>query len=196
MNTANDFKNAWEKFENDKLIVDRDMRIKIQNDDKEWIAENADTLKDEEEKFVEDKLADYDEFDDDDQKNLLTDKQKLIFQSMLFKEREEFQTRLDDFKMQKIIKYGKFMQSLFYLLGYTKDNVTEGGTQKFFWKKAKTLINDDFLNRMTSYDFMGPKETEFKAYQTLNYIERNIEGIQLADVEAVSIVAGKLFKWL
>jgi len=49
---------------------------------------------------------------------------------------------------------------------------------------------------MTDYDFMGPKETEFKAYQTLNYIEKNIEGIVPADVESVSMVAGRLFKWL
>jgi hypothetical protein len=41
------------------------------------LSENLDTLKDEEEKYVDDKLAEYDEFDDDDQKNLLTDKQKL-----------------------------------------------------------------------------------------------------------------------
>jgi len=66
-------------------------------------------LKEEEEKFIDDKLAEYDEFDDDDQKNLLSDKSRLQFQAMLFKEREEFQTRMDDFKRQKIIKYGKFM---------------------------------------------------------------------------------------
>lgn len=144
--------------------MDRDSRIKTQNEDKEWLSENLDTLKDEEEKYVDDKLAEYDEFDDDDQKNLLTDKQKLQFQALLFKEREEFQMRLDDFKRQKILKYSKFMQSLFYLLGYTKDQVTEPGTQKFFWKKAKTLITEDFLDRMADYDFMGPKDGEFKAY--------------------------------
>lgn len=66
-------------------------------------------MKEEEEKFIDDKLAEYDEFDDDDQKNLLSDKSRLQFQAMLFKEREEFQTRMDDFKRQKIIKYGKFM---------------------------------------------------------------------------------------
>jgi len=104
--------------------------------------------------------------------------------------------RLDDFKRQKILKYGKFMQSLFYLLGFSRDQVSEDGTQRFFWKKAKTLITEEFLEKMTDYDFMGPKETEFKAYQTLNYIEKNIEGIVPADVESVSMVAGRLFKWL
>jgi len=104
--------------------------------------------------------------------------------------------RLDDFKRQKILKYNKFMQSLFYLLGYSKDDITEPGTQKFFCKKAKTLITDEFLDKMADYDFMGPKDGEYKSYQTLNYIEKNIEGMNLADIEAVSMVAGRLFKWL
>lgn len=88
------------------------------------------------------------------------------------------------------------MQSLFYLLGYSKDDVSEPGTQKFFWKKAKTLLNEEFLEKMLTYEFMGCKESEFKSYQTLNYIQKNIEGIVLADVEAISMVAGRLFKWL
>ena len=79
------------------------------------------SVKEEEDKFIEDKLGEFDEFDDDDQKNLLTEKNRLIFQAQLFKDREEFQTRLDDFKKLKILKFSKFMQSLFYLLRYDKE---------------------------------------------------------------------------
>ena len=56
------------------------------------------------------------------------------------------------------------MQSLFYLLGYSRADVSEDGTQKFFWKKAKTLMTEAFLDKMTDYEFMGPKDTEFKSY--------------------------------
>ncbi len=73
-------------------------------------------------------------------------------------------TRLEELKTCKIFKYGKFMQSLFYLLGFEKEAVTEPGTQKFFWKKAKTLINEDFIDKMAAYEFMGPKEGTYKAY--------------------------------
>ena len=118
LETAQQFKLAWEQFEVDKLTLDRDSRVKTVNEDKEYVGEHLEELKEEEEKFIEDKLAEYDEFDDDDQKNLLTDKQRLIFNAGLFKEREEFQIRLEDFKNLKILKYGKFMQSLFYLLGF------------------------------------------------------------------------------
>ena len=78
-------------------------------------------------------------------------------------------------------------------MGYQKDDVSEPGTQKFFWKKAKTLITPEFLDKMATFEFMGPKEGEFKAYQTLNYIMKNIEGIVLADLEAISMVAGRVF---
>jgi hypothetical protein len=43
------------------------------------------------------------------------------------------------------------------LLGYDKDKVVEPGTQKFHWKTAKTLLNDDFVKKMIDYDFRGPK---------------------------------------
>ena len=56
------------------------------------------------------------------------------------------------------------MQSLFYLLGYERAAITEPGTQKFNWKKAKGLLTVDFLDKMTTYEFMGPKEGEYKAY--------------------------------
>jgi hypothetical protein len=37
LKTAQDFKDTWEKFENDKIITDRDQRISINLTDKEWI---------------------------------------------------------------------------------------------------------------------------------------------------------------
>lgn len=65
---------------------------------------------------------------DEDHKNLVSSKFKLEFQALIMKEREEFKTRTDDFKKFKVIKHGKFMQALMYLLGYEKDKVVEPGT--------------------------------------------------------------------
>tara|TARA_B110000285_G_C15066356_1_gene585354 strand:+ start:592 stop:1437 length:846 start_codon:yes stop_codon:yes gene_type:complete len=56
LNTASRFREAWEKFENDKLVADRDMRIASNRADKEWIAENLDKLKDEEDRYVEEQM--------------------------------------------------------------------------------------------------------------------------------------------
>jgi hypothetical protein len=112
------------------------------------------------------------------------------------KEREEFKTRMDDFKKYKVVKYGKFMQALMYLLGYDKEKVVEPGTQKFFWKTAKTLINDDFLEKMEKYEIQGPKNGEFTPYQTINFIEKITQGIDPLEVDEFNMVAGRLFKWL
>lgn len=90
---------------------------------------------------------------------------------------EEFKSRLVQFKDIKVIKYGKFMQALLYFLGYEWDKIVEKGTQKFFWKSAKLLINDEFFEKMKNYQSMGAKEGQFKKYQTINYVEQLIEGI-------------------
>jgi hypothetical protein len=34
------------------------------------------------------------------------------------------------------------------LLGYKKEEITEPGTQKFFWKVAKKKIDDEFFKRL------------------------------------------------
>lgn len=78
--------------------------------DKEWIAENFDKVKDEEEKYVDDKILEIEaDIIDDDHRALCGNKFKLEFQCLVFKEREEFQTRFADLKKYKVIKYGKFM---------------------------------------------------------------------------------------
>ena len=43
---------------------------------------------------------------------------------------------------------------------------------------------------------MGPKEERYWAYQTINFIEKNIEGIMPEDVDAYNMTLGKLFKWM
>lgn len=80
LKTAQDFKDAWEKFENDKIASDRDQRILVNSVDKEWLAENADKLVDEEQKFVEEKIIEIEaDIVDDDHKNLVSSKFKLEF---------------------------------------------------------------------------------------------------------------------
>ena len=129
LKTAQDFKDAWEKFENDKITADRDQRILVNATDKEWLTENADKLIDEEQKFVEEKIIEIEaDMQDEDHKNLVSNKFKLEFQALIMKEREELKARIDDFKQYKVVKYGKFLQALMYLLGYEKDKVVEPGT--------------------------------------------------------------------
>jgi hypothetical protein len=43
---------------------------------------------------------------------------------------------------------------------------------------------------------LGPKDNHFARYCTINFIEKNIEGIVPEEVDAYNMVLGKLFKWL
>lgn len=49
---------------------------------------------------------------------------------------------------------------------------------------------------MLEFEIMGPKEGKFEKYQTLNYIDKIIEGIEQAQVDDFNHTIGRLFKWL
>lgn len=90
------------------------------------------------------------------------------------------------------------MQSIFYFLQYKREQICERGTNKFFWKIAKTHFNKpEFFDRLVDFNALGAKEeAHMPRYQTINFIERNIEGINPDEVDAYNMTLGKLFKWL
>ena len=216
LQTANKFKNVWEKFEAQKLTLDRNQRVECANKDGLYMADHADKLKEEEEGYIEDQLKEMEkEIEEEDEKNLVAAKFRLQFQAGLFKpnikwedpteeggEKKmvvlpcEWRDRLELVKNYKVIKHGRALQALFYFLEYTCDGVVEPGTQKFFWKTAKNMINDAFIEKMLNFQLMGQKTHEFKKYQKINYIDKLIDGITNEQVDEFSITVGRLFRWL
>lgn len=199
MQTAQQFIQKWEQFETEQLVRDRNARLESNRVDAEFLRENSDKLKDDEETFVEEQFAALTEEQEpanDEIKHLMTTQYQLQFQAKMFLENEEFKKRFDSLKNFKVIKYHRFLQSLLYLLQFPSDQVVEPGTQKFFWKTAKNLLSEDFLKRMNEYKLIGPKNQQFKAYQTINFIERNITSIEEAEVNEYNMTFGRLFKWL
>ena len=79
---------------------------------------------------------------------------------------------------------------------YERDTICEPRSNKFFWKKAKNALNDEFLNKLSNFRVLGPKDDRYYPYTTLNFIERNIEGINPDDVDNYHLTLGKLFKWM
>jgi len=49
---------------------------------------------------------------------------------------------------------------------------------------------------MTEYKIMGQKESDYKAYQTMNYVDMLIAGITQEEVDEFNMTAGRLFRWL
>ena len=91
---------------------------------------------------------------------------------------------------------GRVFQTVFYLLGYTREDICERDTNKIEWKKAKNLLNEDFFQKLGHYNPFGAKEAEFKDYQKLKFLKRNIAAFEPEQVDDYSIALGKLFRWL
>ena len=72
----------------------------------------------------------------------------------------------------KVIKEASLIKSLFYMLGYERQQICLEGTQELFWKTAKHLWNDDLLAKMSAFTYIGSKEQELKVYQTIEFIEK------------------------
>ena len=71
---------------------------------------------------------------------------------------EQWQAEILKLKSYNVIKWRKIFQSLFYLLGYCREDVCERDTNRLDWKKAKGFINNQFLHELVSYEPTGPKE--------------------------------------
>ena len=100
-----------------------------------------------------------------------------------------------DLRDFKVIKFERVFQVVFYLLGYTREEICYEGTNQLWWKKAKQLIGDEFFERMKAYDPIGPKPSSFKKYQVINWLRDFLEEVTQEDVDAYSLAVGKLFRW-
>jgi len=145
---------------------------------------------------VEDVIATREDIGDDETKDLESRKERVRFLGRLLGENEQWVNAVYGLKDFKVMKLGRVLQSLFYFLKYDREDVCEVKTNKFWWKKAKENLNEDFLKALMAYNPTGPKPEQFKRYWLLNFIEKNIEGIQQEDVDAYSVTIGKLFRWL
>jgi hypothetical protein len=87
-------------------------------------------------------------------------------------------------------------QSVFYFLGYEREQICERDTNKLDWKKAKELLTPEFFKRIGAYNPFGPKEGDFKAYQRLRFIKHNVSQYEPEQVEEYSMALGKLYRWM
>lgn len=58
------------------------------------------------------------------------------------------------------------------------------------------MVIDSFFDKIKEYQPIGPKPQEFKKYQTINWIQSNMDGISQEDVDQYNLSLGKLFRWL
>ena len=200
LETVKKFRGIWEEKERESLRRDRERRIAQLEDEKDHI-DSGDNVKlaDEEEKFVEDgsSSVDQDQFPDDESKDLFAKNLKIKFLAKLLAENDEWKKSLLSLKDTTVIKMPRILQSVFYLLQFKREDVCQPNSNKFFWKFAKKHLSEAFLERLVAYSPLGLKIEPRTQYSTLNFIEKNLEGITPEDVDSqCGLTIGKLFRWL
>lgn len=186
----------WTRIENLNLKKDIEERYKTFQKDKDYIeGENANILAAEEEKFIEDY---FDGLDEPLEGDARADKTPEVRQNFLLEKlcSDEWKKEILAFRDYNVIRFQRFFQSLFYFLGHTREDICELGTNKLFWKIAKSKLNDGIFENMKKYTPLGSKDGEYKRYQLINFIEKNISEITIEEIEQYSFVLSRLFRWL
>ena len=109
---------------------------------------------------------------------------------------EQWKRPVIDLSMRNIIKMPRVLQTLFYLLRYEREQICEAGTNKLDFKRAKKLINDSLFKAMANYNPFGPNHQEYKEYQKLAFLKKNLDSVDEDKVEEYDIVMSKIYKWV
>lgn len=108
---------------------------------------------------------------------------------------EQWKKSFLDLRQLSIIKNPRVLQSLFYFLGYTREQICDRGTNALDFKLAKDLINEQLFQKIQAYNPNGRNDGEFKDYQKLGFVKKNLD-LEEEKVEEFSLVMVKLLKWL
>lgn len=190
------FRENWERAEKASLIADREAKIAALSKEPAIEAEATQSVLEQIERTVEELLAnEAKEYEDDEQKEIEVGQLRLTATAKVF-QTGAWEEYIKEIREQHVIKMPKIVQSLLFLLQEDRAQICEPDSNKLFWKKAREFMNGTMQNSMVDYKVLGPKEGEYKAYETINYCEKLIADIQQEDVDNYSNAFGKLFKWL
>ena len=91
----------------------------------------------------------------------------------------------------------RVLQTLFYLLGYTREQICEPDTNKLDLKMVRPLLNDALFLKMSLYEPIGEKTAEdFKEYQMLAFLKKNIDSVEEEKVDEYSVIMGRIHRWV
>jgi len=77
---------------------------------------------------------------------------------------EQFKNDVIKLPEFNVIKYPRVFQTLFYVLGYDREQICERDTNALNFKLAKKLINEELFTKIGNYEPLGPRVGEFKLY--------------------------------
>ena len=94
------------------------------------------------------------------------------------------------------MKMPRVLQTLFYMLGCTREEICERDTNMLDFKKVKRMIDDDLFIGMSKFNAFGPREDDFKEYQKLSFLQKNIESMEEEKVDEYSVILGRIHRWI
>lgn len=87
---------------------------------------------------------------------------------------EFWKSKAMEFGKLHVVRFPRILQSLYYLLRNSREDICETDTNKLSWKHARKLMiasgEDSIFYKMNEYWPLGPKEAEHKEYQKLKFI--------------------------
>lgn len=168
LQTVKSYSENWTALEKKNLKKDILQREQMHNEEKILIdPEDAPSnrFEDEENQFINDFFAEQDPEEPMDEETKQSHIPKLRWKWITKKvTSDEFKKAFMNLKKFKVIKFSRFFQSLFYFLGYDREEICEEDTNKLWWKKAKNLVNDDLFEKIANYTPIGPKDGSYKRY--------------------------------
>lgn len=82
------------------------------------------------------------------------------------------------------------------MLGFSREEICERDTNKLLFKKVRSILRDnDFFEQMSNYKIQGTKPGEFREYERLQFLKKNLEKCHEEDVESYSMTMTKLLQW-
>jgi len=85
---------------------------------------------------------------------------------------------------------------LFYLLKYEREDICEVGTNKLDFKKVKNMIEVELFQKMSEYNPFGQRNDDYKEYQKLAFLQKNIDSVEEEKVDEYSVILGRIHRWI
>lgn len=193
------------KVKEDKLVQDKidpqpeEEKVEEEAEPKKKLtAKEKKALEEEKRKKEEERLAALEEEEEVpvETKQEWVSEIRMGFQVELLKSDPLIKVRFSDMTKRKVVKYNGLIKALFYFLATERDEVCVPATQKLFWKKARHLWNDNLTKKMSDYVYKGAKAFPVQAYQTLDYVEKQVDAVNYEELSTYNYALAIVHKWL
>jgi hypothetical protein len=109
---------------------------------------------------------------------------------------EQWKQAFSDLRHLHVMKHPRVLQTLFYMLGFTREQICHRDTNALDFRKAKELINEELFAKMGNYKPTGQRDRDFKEYQKISFLRTNNNALDEEKVEDYSLVLRKVLDWI